>query len=156
MIVRRVLESSWRLLEGLGGSGRVFTGLQSLNGVYGSGGHFEGPGQGLDGSGRVQEAPRESGRVLDGLGGSRSVMEGPVGSQRVWESPGGLRRIWEGLEGSRRIWKGIGGSCRVWESPERSGSILEGWKDLGRVWEGPVGSVGSGRVQKFLGGLEGS
>ena len=44
MIVRRVLEGSWRVLEGLGGSSRV----------------LEGP-EGLEGSWRVLEGPEDMG-----------------------------------------------------------------------------------------------
>ena len=36
--------------------------------------------KGPRGSGRVQEDPIDSGRVLNGLGGSRSAREDPVGS----------------------------------------------------------------------------
>ena len=50
VIVRRVLEGSWRVLEGLGGSSRV---LEGLGGSGGSGRLLEGLG-GSGGYGRVQ------------------------------------------------------------------------------------------------------
>ena len=69
VIVRRVLEGSWRVLEGLGGSG---------------------------GYGRVREGPVRYRRVWECLGGSlrvRRIWEDPGGSSRVLEGLGVSWRV---------------------------------------------------------------
>ena len=52
--------------------------------------------------------------------GSWRVLEDPRHSGRVWEGQGGLRGVWVGLEESIRVWDDLRGSGRVWEGPKRS------------------------------------
>ena len=72
MIVMRVLESSWRVLEGLEGPGDMGGSSRIWEGPVGFWKVWEGLG-GSGGYGRVREGLGGSSRVLEGLGGSGGV-----------------------------------------------------------------------------------
>ena len=57
-------------------------------------------------SGRVQECPARSRRVLKCLGGSRKICDGPEGF--ICEGSGGSRRVLNGTKQSGRVKEGSG------------------------------------------------
>ena len=94
--------------------------VQKVPGGFGR--MWEGP-VAPEGSGRIQEGLRRSGRVWEGLLKERTL----GGSRRVLEGFGGLGRVWEGHL-MEMTWKGVGWSGKVRDG--LGNGIISMWEEL--------------------------